>query len=116
MLRVDTDQSENTLRVKLEGRFAGNDAENTRTLAKRPDGVRLVIDLTEVTFVDSLGEQVLSFFGESGAEFIAATSYALDVCDRLQLRLAQGGSNTTPASKTNGGRRSRRVRQPLVQQ
>ena len=64
MLRVDIRESANTLSIKLEGRFTGNDAENARMLVTRcRDGVRLVVDLTEVTFVDSAGEEVLSFFG-----------------------------------------------------
>src|ERR1700731_1166529 len=105
MLRVDIRDSANTLSIKLEGRFAGNDAENTRMLMTRcREGVRLVIDLTEVTFVDSVGEEVLSFFGRFGAEFVAQTSYTLDICERLHLRLASdkaSDGNTSGASRTN---------------
>jgi hypothetical protein len=43
----------------------------------------LVVDLTQVTFVDSVGETVLPLFGRLGAEFIAENSYSLGVCDRL---------------------------------
>src|SRR5271165_4059095 len=91
MLRVDLSDSANTLCVKLEGRFAGIDAESTRMFMTRcRDGVRLVVDLTEVTFIDSVGEEVLSFFGRFGAEFVAQTSYTLDVCERLHIPLAGG--------------------------
>ena len=56
MLRVDIRDSANALSLKLEGRFTGNDAENTRTLMARcHDGMTLVVDLTEVTFIDSDG-------------------------------------------------------------
>jgi hypothetical protein len=90
MLRVEADDSANNLTLKLEGRFAGEEAENTRTLMTRHrHGMRLVVDLTEVTFVDSVGEQVLLFFGQFGAEFVAETSYSLYICERLDLRLAQ---------------------------
>jgi hypothetical protein len=90
MLRVDIQESANTLSIKLEGRFTGNDAENTRMLVTRfRSGVRLVVDLTEVTFVDSVGEEVLSFFGRFGAEFAAQTSYTLEICERLQICLAR---------------------------
>ena len=92
MLRVDIRDSANALSLKLEGRFTGNDAENTRTLMARcHDGMTLVVDLTEVTFIDSVGEEVLSFFGRFGAEFVAQTSYTLDICERLHLRLARIG-------------------------
>lgn len=90
MLRVEIQNTENSLILALEGRFTDGAAENTRTLITRcPEGMRLVVDLTEVTFVDSAGEEVLSFFGQFGAEFVAQTSYALDICDRLNLRLAE---------------------------
>ena len=115
MLRVDIRDSANALSLKLEGRFTGEDAENTRTLMARcHDGMTLLVDLTEVTFVDSLGEEVLSFFGRFGAEFIAQTSYALDICERLHLRLAPGRASdakTSSASRTNAGRRRPGARQ-----
>src|SRR5271169_1162344 len=92
MLRVETRDSANSLSLKLEGRFTGGDAENTRTLITRcREGKRLIVELTDVTFIDSVGEDVLSFFGRFGAEFAASTSYALDACERLHLRLAQHG-------------------------
>jgi hypothetical protein len=109
MLRVDIRNSANTLSIKLEGRFTGNDAENTRMLVTRcRDGVRLVVDLTEVTFIDSVGEEVLSFFGRFGAEFAAQTSYTRDICERLHIRLARGEAsdgNASSASRSNAGRR-----------
>jgi hypothetical protein len=112
MLRVEIHDSPNTLSLKLEGRFTGDDAENTRTLITRcREGVRLVVDLTDVTFIDSVGEEVLSFFGRFGAKFAASTSYTLDVCERLHLRLAHAG-DTSGASPTNGHRRRAHVHQP----
>jgi len=105
MLRVDIHDSANALSLKLEGRFTGNDAGNTRTLMARcHGGMTLVVDLTEVTFIDSVGEEVLSFFGRFGAEFVAQTSYTLDICERLHLRLASdkaSDGNTSGASRTN---------------
>ena len=92
MLRIETLDSSLGVRLKFEGRFAGDDAQNTRALLTRcPNGMALVVDLTEVTFVDSVGEEVLSFFGQFGAQFIAETSYALDVCERLDLRIGRSG-------------------------
>jgi len=114
MLRVDIRDSANTLSIKLEGRFTRVDAENTRMLVTRcRNGVRLVVDLTEVTFIDSVGEEVLSFFGRFGAEFLAQTSYALDTCERLHLRLSRDGEsdvNTSSTSRSNAARRRGRAR------
>lgn len=90
MLRVEIFDSADTLSLRLEGRFTGEDAEQTRMLATRScNGTRLIVDLTEVEFIDAVGEDVLSFFGRFGAEFVAPTSYTLDVCERLQLPLAR---------------------------
>jgi hypothetical protein len=90
MLRVEIHESAETLRLKIEGRFTGDDADRTRTLMTRcHDGAGLVVDLTETTFIDAVGEEVLSFFGRFGAEFVATTSYTLDVCERLHLPLAR---------------------------
>ena len=110
MLRVEIHNCPQTLSLKLEGRLTGDDAENTRTLITRcREGMRLVVDLTEVTFVDSLGEEVLSFFGQFGAEFVAPTSYTLDVCERLHLRLVQGGTSNVSMSGTSSTNARRRA-------
>jgi len=118
MLRVEIVEihdSANSLGLKLEGRFTGDDAENTRILIKHcREGMRLDVDLTDVTFIDSVGEEVLSFFGRFGAEFAASTSYTLDVCERLHLRLAREGASdtdTSGASRNNAGRRRAHARQ-----
>ena len=105
MLRVEIHDSANTVRLKFEGRFTGDDAQNTCTLIARCfDGMTLLVDITDVTFIDSAGEEVLSFFGRFGAEFSAETSYALDVCERLHLRLARScvsDRNPPGASRLN---------------
>jgi len=116
MLRIDIHDSANVLSLKLEGRFTGNDAENACTLMARcHDGKTLVVDLTEVTFIDSRGEEVLSSFGRFGAEFVARTSYTLDICERLRLRLAPSQSSDADrsgASRTNGRSRRAIARKP----
>ena len=110
MLRVEMHDSANTVRLKFEDRFTGDDAQNTCTLITRCfDGMTLLVDITDVTFIDSAGEEVLSFFGRFGAEFIAETSYALDVCERLHLCLARSGvSDPYPAGASRPNTRRRR--------
>src|SRR5271169_6265396 len=106
MFRVEIHESADTLRLEIEGRFTGDDAERTRTLMTCCHSrAILVVDLTEITFIDAVGEEVLSFFGRFGAEFVAPTSYALDICERLHLRLARDGASdtdTSGASRKNG--------------
>ena len=77
--------------------------------------MRLVVDLTEITFIDSVGEEVLVFLGRFGAEFVAQTSYTLEICERLHLRLASdraSEANTSTASRANVRRRRALARQP----
>ncbi len=45
-----------------------------------------MVDLSEMTFVDSVGEQVLSWLGRTGTNFVGDNSYPRDVCERLDLR------------------------------
>ncbi|MGB2606144.1 MAG: hypothetical protein WBC78_21235 [Candidatus Sulfotelmatobacter sp.] len=88
MLRVETQELDGALICKLEGRFTGEGAEQVRTLATRCDSkLELVVDLTEIMFIDAIGEEVLSFVKKLGAQFIAETSYSRDICERLQLPL-----------------------------
>ena len=92
MLRTEMQDSEKVLTVRLEGRFAGDDAEHVRMLMTRRNiEGRLVVDLTQVTFIDSVGEATLSFLSRLGAKFVAEDAYVLDVCKRLYLPLARNG-------------------------
>ena len=94
MLRTDMQDSEKGLMVRLEGRFAGDDAEHLRMLVTRRNiEGRLVVDLTQVTFVDSVGEAALSFLSRLGAKFVAEDAYVLDVCKRLYLPLVRNGKS-----------------------
>ena len=95
MLRVITSQTVDILTFKLEGRLSGERAEQVRTLVSRSNTeMRLVVDITELMFVDALGEEVLSFLKRFGAEFQTETAYSLDVCERLHLPLvAKEGSS-----------------------
>lgn len=108
MLRIELHDSGDILRLKIEGRFANTDAEHTRTLVwplaaiQRGTDMTLVVDLTEVMFIDATGEEVLSFLAGLGARFLANTSYTLDVCDRLHLPLDGIGSSTQTARDTYG--------------
>jgi hypothetical protein len=111
MLRVQTQELDGALICRLEGRFTGKGAEEVRTLVTRCDNtVELVVDLTEVMFIDAIGEEVLLFVKRLGAQFVAETAYSRDVCERLQLPLVgKNKSNTHVPGNSNGnGRRRRR--------
>jgi hypothetical protein len=108
MLRVITSHTVDILTsFKLEGRLTGEGAEQVRTLVTRNNTkTRFIIDITELMFVDALGEQVLSFLKRLGAQFLAETAYSLDLCERLHLPLVpKPGSEGTLSAGPNGNSR-----------
>jgi len=111
MLRVQTQELENALICQLEGRFTGKGAEEVRTLVTRCDSkLKLVVDLTDVMFIDAIGEEVLLFVKRLGAQFVAETSYSRDVCERLQLPLMgkRKSKMQVPGNSDGNGHRPRR--------
>lgn len=72
--------------LKLEGKLVADWAEQARCLVTKdvvPKG--LIVDLTEVSYIDSAGEQLLKWLASVGALFVAGNVYAIAVCDRLRL-------------------------------
>jgi hypothetical protein len=76
--------------LKLDGKLVADWAEQARCLITKdvlPEG--LIVDLTEVSYVDSAGEQFLKWLASVGAVFIAGRVYPFAVCDRLRLQPMQ---------------------------
>jgi hypothetical protein len=72
--------------LKLEGKLVADWAEQAMCLVTKdllPKG--LIVDLTQVSYVDSVGEQLLKWLASVGALFVAGNVYAIAVCDRLGL-------------------------------
>jgi hypothetical protein len=70
------------------------DARELVTRCKIP--LRLVVNLSEVTFVDAVGEEVLSWLARIGGEFVAENCYPLHVCERLHLPMARKRAGALP--------------------
>jgi hypothetical protein len=86
MLRVEFEDVGDTVTMRLQGRFVGPFAKDTRDLVTRCKiPPRLVVNLSEVTFVDAAGEEILSWLARIGGRFIADNCYPLHVCERLRL-------------------------------
>src|SRR5208282_4085212 len=104
MLRVETKRLDGALICRLEGRFTGEGAEEVRRLVTRCDSkLELVVDLTDVMFIDAIGEEVLLFVKRLGAQFVAETSYSRDVCERLNLpSVCNHKSNTRVSASSDG--------------
>ena len=89
MLHVELHQEEKQLSLRLEGRLVGIFAEEVRDLAMRGDITRsVIVDVSEVTFVDAVGESVLCWLKRIGAEFVAESLYSQHICEHLRLPLA----------------------------
>ena len=104
MLRVESKQLDGVLICRLEGRLTGAGAEQVRMLVTRCDTkLKLVLDLTEVLFVDVIGEEVLLFVKRLGGRFVADTAYSRDVCERLELPLVRNHQSGTQLSSGPDG-------------
>jgi anti-anti-sigma regulatory factor len=103
MLRVEFSHDGNgALIVRLFGRMVGPYAEDARNaLADRPLPASIAVDLSEVTFVDSFGEQVLLWLGRLGAKFVANHVYVRSVCERLQLHVSEKPTGVDPERDTS---------------
>ncbi len=86
MLRAEFGHKKDVLALKLEGRVAGAWALQVKSLLSRhfvSNG--LLVDVSQVTYVDSVGEQLFLWLRELQAKFVAETCYARNVCERLRL-------------------------------
>lgn len=103
MLRVEfNDDGNGALRVRLFGRMVGVYAEDARNaLAHRQLPPSILVDLSQLTFIDLFGEQVLVWLGRLGAGFIADNVYARSVCHRLQLRISEKPAGIDSATDTS---------------
>ena len=104
MLRVQTQELDGSLNCRLEGRFTGNGAEEVRRLVTHCDSkLELVVDLTDVMFIDAIGEEVLLFVKRLGGQFLAETAYSRDICERLQLPLMGKPKPNTQSPRNSNG-------------
>jgi hypothetical protein len=88
MFRAQITELANGPTLKMEGSLVGPWAEEAKALITNgPVPKGLIVDLTDVGYVDSVGERVLIWLASVGASFLAAAVYAASVCERLQLPL-----------------------------
>jgi anti-anti-sigma regulatory factor len=88
MLRVEFQDTPRAIMIRIEGRLVGGLAKNLQGFVARSRiPSEIVVNMSEVTSIDSVGEDVLSWFRQIGVKFIADTAYSVDVCERLHLPL-----------------------------
>ncbi len=89
MFRITFKERPNGVTMRVEGRLVADFAEQAKELiAARNLPADLLVDLSEVTFADSAGEEALSWLSGLGAKFVPDGSYSLDLCERLHLPLS----------------------------
>ena len=72
--------------LKMAGKLAGDWAGQARNLVTKdvvPKG--LIVDLTDVSYIDSMGEELLKWLASLGAVFVAGNVYAVAICEQLRL-------------------------------
>ncbi len=86
MFRMAMVEARGGITMTIEGRLVGLFAEEAKQLiVRRKIPAELTVDISEVTYVDSVGELALMWMRLVGAKFVAQSSYSLDVCERLHL-------------------------------
>jgi len=92
MLRVEFHSNGNPVVMRIEGRLVGTFAEDARSLVlakKIPEG--LIVDLSELSYVDVVGEDVLRWLARMGCQFIPGNTYSSYICKSLGLPLVRNG-------------------------
>jgi ABC-type transporter Mla MlaB component len=88
MIRAEFIQRNEGRALKLEGRLVGAWAVQVKSLLSRHFVSHgFLVDVSQVTYVDSVGEQLLTWLCDLHAKFVAETGYARDICEKLQLDL-----------------------------
>ena len=99
MLRAEFNQRNNRLVLKLEGRLVSAWAVQVKSLVSRHFVTNgLLVDMSEVIYVDSVGEQLLLWLHGLNAKFVAETCYARDICERLHLTLKGDADRPVPSA------------------
>ena len=99
MLRAELKQRNNGLVLKLEGRLVSAWAAQVKSLVTRHFVANgLLVDMSEVTYVDSVGELLLLWLRGLHAMFVAETCYARGICEQLQLTLKGDADRPVPSA------------------
>ena len=86
MFRMEFCEMPDRVNVRVEGCFAADFAEHARLLIGKSEAPsRFVVDLSEVSYIDEIGERVLIWFKEIGVRFTVDSPYSRHICERLQL-------------------------------
>jgi hypothetical protein len=87
MFRIDL---MDTAILRMSGRMAEGCREEVESvLGERRELSHTIVDLSEVTYIDRTGEELLSWLDRCGARFLADSSYVSHICERLHLKMSR---------------------------
>ena len=90
MLRITITDEPEVQRWILQGRLSGPWVAQLKSIWEKSHGLngnrKCVVDVSDVTFVDLDGEQVLAKMMRDGAEFLATGVYTKHVLEMLEKR------------------------------
>jgi anti-anti-sigma regulatory factor len=76
MLKISSEETTDGLAIKLAGRLAGAWVDELERVwyerASKAAGRQVIVDLSEVTFVDAEGKKLLAWIFRQGADFRAS--------------------------------------------
>ena len=95
MFRAHIQESANGPTLKMEGSLAGRWAEEAKSLVTNSPVPRgLIVDLTDVSYIDAVGERLLEWLASIGSHFMAKGLYASSICERLNLPVNLAGTRS----------------------
>lgn len=109
MLKITLHDSAGEFRLNLEGRLAGAWVRELelcwRTASSTTAGRRTVVDLADVDFVDTAGEELLANLHSEGAELVGETSL---ICSMIEQVRHTSGCDTVKEESDHPGAITRR--------
>lgn len=93
MLRITTAETENQQKLVLHGQLAGPFVAELKTIWEKSGwpkagGIKCVLDLTDVTFIDEEGARVLCAMKDAGVRFIASGVDTKQLLEDLKRKTA----------------------------
>jgi hypothetical protein len=91
MLKITITNTAREERWTLQGRLIAPWVNELKASWKKEhrtaDGLRCIVNLDEVTFIDKRGERMLRSMSNQGAQLVASDVYVKHVLDRLRGKL-----------------------------
>jgi anti-anti-sigma regulatory factor len=93
MMKITCNRNEEMVMLKLEGRLVGKYVEELNACwlaaSDSQDGLRICLDLSEVTFVDGDGKNALALIHNAGIEILATNVLTKFIVEEIAAHESQ---------------------------